>query len=171
MCIRDSHVPGAVNLTPDALSRYYIEVDFADKHPHRTLRRRLFQQLHSIHNFTVDGMAADDGHNSLLTKYFSPSYPFFEQDLKDEIVWLFPPCDLTAIIVKHIANLYKAGLFKGAILLSGRSAKYLGRYLTNATTLQTWIPGADLFREYSSDQWHSLPPIRGEYIVYGFGLQ
>ena len=165
------HVPGAVNLTPDALSRYYIDVEFADKHPHRTLRRRLFQQLHDRHGFTVDGMSADDGHNSLLTKYFSPSYPFFEQDLKDERVWLFPPCELATIIVKHVANLHKASLFTGAILLSSRSAQHSSRHLANAAVLQTWIPGADLFRELSGDQWRSLPPIRGEYIVYGFGLQ
>ena len=90
---------------------------------------------------------------------------------RDENVWLFPPCELAAIIAKHIANLHKACLFTGAILLSSRSAKYLSRYLTKAVVLQTWVPGADLFREVSGDQWHSLPPIGGEYIVYGFGLQ
>ena len=35
------HIPGVVNVTPDALSRYYIDNEFRDKHQHRTLRKRL----------------------------------------------------------------------------------------------------------------------------------
>ena len=73
------HIPGKLNITPDALSRYFFNTTFRDKHPDRTLRKRLFRMIENeVSPFSLDGMAADDGHNKLVEHFCSPSNPLFE---------------------------------------------------------------------------------------------
>ena len=60
------HIPAEANITPDALSRYFIATEHVDKHPHRTLRKRLLVKFNHAYHFTLGGVAADDGHDALL---------------------------------------------------------------------------------------------------------
>ena len=72
------HIPGKLNVTPDALSRFFFSTTFLDPRPDRTLRKRLFKMLESeVGLFTLDGMVADDGHNALVSRFCSPSNPLF----------------------------------------------------------------------------------------------
>ena len=86
------HIPGKLNVTPDALSRYFFNTTFRDKRPDRTLRKRLFSMIErEVGSFTLDGLAADDGHNTLVQRFCSPSNPIFEERLDNQFVWVFPP--------------------------------------------------------------------------------
>ena len=161
---------GAINITPDALSRYFIDSEFADKHPHRSLRIRLFRKLIERFQFTLDGMAADDGHNALLPSFCCPSMPFFEQVLSEEIVWLFPPAEMAVIVIKFVANLHKAGKFKGAVLLAAGALKLCSKYLALAKKVHSWPIGSDLFREWINNEWVSVANARIPHSVFGFGL-
>ena len=61
--------------------------------------------------FTMDGMAADDGHNALVARFCSPSNPLFEESLANQFVWVFSPLELIGITLNFLVNLRKKAQF------------------------------------------------------------
>ena len=51
-------------------------------------------------NFTLDGMADDDGHNALVTQFCCPSASLFEADLASNRTWIFPPEDTQCLVIR-----------------------------------------------------------------------
>ena len=156
------HIPGKLNVTPDALSRYFFNTTFRDKRPDRTLRRRLFKIIEKeVGVFTLDGMAADDGHNKLVDKFCSPSNPLFEEPLQDHLVWVFPPLELIGITLKFLLNVQKEGTrFSCCCLVPERSTAPWFRYLRHFQPVKRFSPGADMFRSLSGVSFVRDPPIK-----------
>ena len=102
-------IPGAQNITADALSRLTVSADHRDPHPDRTLMCKHAKYIQSlVGQFVVDGMAAEDGHNSLASRYFHPSCSLFEQEVSSKLMWVFPPDDMRDVTVSYLFNLLRA---------------------------------------------------------------
>ncbi len=156
------HIPGKLNVTPDALSRYFFNTTFRDKRPDRTLRKRLFRMIErEVGTFTIDGMAADDGHNRLVDKYCSPSNPLFEEQLENHLVWIFPPLELIGITLKFIISLQREGTrFSCCCLVPERSAAPWFRYLKSFQPVKRFNPGSDLLRSFNGTTFVREPPVK-----------
>ena len=156
------HIPGKLNVTPDALSRYFFNISFRDKRPDRTLRKRLFHMLEKENGaFTIDGMAADDGHNILVSKFCSPSNPLFEEKLDNQFVWVFPPLELIGITLKFLLGLKKEGVvFSCCCLVPERSNAPWFRYLKHFKPVKRFYPGSDLFRSFNGNSFARDPPVK-----------
>jgi hypothetical protein len=162
------HVPGKLNVTPDALSRFFVDTAFRDKCPHRTLRKRLFLMIMRENNltFTLDGMVADDGHNALVPRFCTPSNPFFEESLVDEVIWLFPPLDVLGITLKFLVSSKREGIpFSCCVLLPEQSSASWFKYLTHFSSIKRFNPGSDLFRIKSDLGFIRDRPIRSFWRV------
>ena len=117
-------------------------------------------------SFTWDGMAADDGHNALVSCYCSPSNPLFEEDLRDKVWWIFPPSDLIGITLKFLVSSLKEKIpFICCVLLPEHSSAPWYKYLVHFTPVKRFSPGADLFRLRSGDQFIRDRPIKGYWRV------
>ena len=105
-----------------------------------------------------DGMAADDGHNALVSCYCSPSNP---EGLVD-----FPPSDLIGIAFKFLASSLKEKVpLICYILVPEPSSASWYKYLTRSTPVKRFSPGADLFRLRSGDHFIRDRPIKGYWRV------
>ena len=162
------HLPGKVNITPDALSRFFINSTFLDKLPHRTFRKRLFlciERENKFH-FTLDTMAADDGHNALLERFCSPSNPFFEESLTNEFLWVFPPLDLIGITLKFLADTQREGIpFSCCVLIPEQSSAPWFKYLVHFSPIKRYNPGTDMFRLKSDSGFRRDKPIKSYWRV------
>ena len=97
------HLPGEKNLTADALSRMKLHAARRDTCPDRSLRKRLFSEPNNRHGpISIDGMASDSGENAQLSRYYSPSNSYFEQESFEERTWLFPPLDLIGVLLHFL---------------------------------------------------------------------
>ncbi len=161
------HLPGVLNVTPDALSRFVFDNSFRDKVPNRTIRKRLFKQLNqSIGPFTLDGMVADDGHNALIGNYCTPSDPFFEYPLQGHCVWLFPPAELVGPVLKFCVQQSKiVKNWSCAILLPDQDNAAWYKYLTSFRRRAVFQPGTDLFRNLVIGEFVALPKIKVSWLV------
>ena len=162
------HLPGKLNVTPDALSRFFFNSTFRDKRPDRTLRKPLFKAIEKDlgRSFTLDGMAADDGHNALLDKFCCPSNPLFEFNLEGHVVWIFPPLELIGITLKFLINAFKEGAkFECVFLVPERSAAPWFRYMKHFNPLKRFSPGADLFRSFNGSSFVREPPVKEHWRV------
>lgn len=131
-----NHIPGKLNVTPDALSRYFFNASFRDKRSDRTLRKMLFRMVENENGaFTIDGRAAHDGHNALVNKFCSPSNPLFEESLDNQFAWVFPPVELVGITLKFLLGLKRKGstflvgfwFLKGPMHLGSGTSSISGR--------------------------------------------
>ena len=165
------HLPGILNVTPDALSRYYIDNVFRDKHQHRTIRKRLFRALsNKFGPFTLDGMTADDGHNVLLDAFCTPSNPLFEEDLEGHCVWAFPPMELIGPTLKFLLDQLKLGRsFSFTMLVPEKQTMSWFRLLAHCQRLESYRIGSDLFRELRDGKFIALPKIKEQWIVIAQG--
>ena len=161
------HIPGKINITPDALSRYFFDVSFRDKNPDRTLRKRLFQGIERlVGNFTIDGMAADDGHNKLVPTFGSPSNPLFELQLEGQNLWVFPPLELIGITLKFLIDHHKTGCnFSCCILVPDRTSAPWYRYLTKFKPVRVFQIGSDMFRSRVDESFVKVPPVKERWRV------
>ena len=165
------HIPGVINVTPDALSRYYIHNEFRDKQPHRTLRKRLFLALeHRVGTFSLDGMVADDGHNKLVSQFCSPSEPFFEANLAGQRVWLFPPLELIGVLLKFVLNQAKVQDFCCCILVPERSSAHWYKLVPNFKRVERYAPGSDLFRILHEGTFIRAPKVKEYWLVLALNL-
>ena len=139
------HIPGELNITPDALSRFFFNNSFRDKLPDRTLRKRLFKAVSKkFYPFTLDGMVADDGHNALVSDFCSPSNPLYEANLSGHVVWVFPPTELIGITLKFLINRHKSSPdFKCCLLVPDNSRAHWFRLLEYCRPVITFNSGAD----------------------------
>jgi hypothetical protein len=157
------HIPGKLNVTPDALSRYFIDNTFSDKQPHRTIRKRLFQCIARENNFifTLDAMAADDGHNALLDRYCSPSNPFFEEPINNEFLWVFPPLDLIGITLKFLVDSKREGIpFACCVLVPEQTSAPWFKHLLHFASVKRFNPGTDMFRLKSGPGFIRDKPVK-----------
>ena len=156
------HIPGKLNVTPDALSRYFFNTTFRDKRPDRTLRKRLFGIIQKeVGLFTLDGMAADDGHNALVSRFCSPSNPLFEEKLDNQFVWVFPPLELIGITLKFLISSKREGtVFSCCCLVPERSNAPWFRYLQHFESIKRFNPGSDLFRSFNGSSFDRDPPVK-----------
>ena len=160
------HLPGHLNITPDALSRYYFDADFRDPNPNRTLRKRLFAFVNSKHGpFTLDGMVADDGHNALVSNFCSPSYPFFEAELGGHRVWLFPPLELIGVVLKFVLEFSGPKQFSCAVLIPDRPVAPWYKLLSKFRRLHTFNNSTDMFRALRQDSFVTLPKVKEHWFV------
>ena len=162
------YLPGERNITADALSRLHARVHLRDAHPDRALRKKLFQQLHvQFGPFIIDGMADDDGNNAQCTRYFSPSFSFFEQPPTDELVWLFPPDDVLPLLLKFLDTKRKENvLYRAVLLVPETSEAPWFHYLQYYHRLARYRRGSDLFRELNAEgEWVKLRACASPYIV------
>ena len=162
------HLPGKLNITPDALSRYFIDTAFSDKCPHRSLRKRLFQCIARENKFvfTMDAMAADDGHNALLERFCSPSNPFFEEPIDNEFLWVFPPLDLIGLTLKFLVDTKREGVkFSCCVLVPEQSSASWFKYLSHFSPIKRFNPGTDMFRIKSGSGFIRDKPIQSYWRV------
>ena len=139
-----------------------------DKHGDRSLRRRLFSSiLQSTPQLSVDGMAADDGHNAQLPTYRCPSNSIFEYDFGDAAVWCFPPAELIGPLLKFLHGLRRARRHHHVVLcVPERTHAGWFHYLRFYRRLFRYVAGSDLFRERNSaGLWKRLPPTREAWLI------
>ena len=166
------HIPGVVNITPDALSRYYVNNSFRDIHRHRTLRKRLFRAISNrVGPFTLDGMVADDGHNKLFEPFCTPSDPFFETDLEGQKVWLFPPLELTGVLLKFVLNRAKIVQdFGCCVLVPERTAAYWYKYMPHFRRVERYAPGTDMFRIWQGSSFVRAPKVKEAWLIIALNM-
>ena len=78
----------------------------------------------------IDGMAADDGHNTLVSRFCSLSIPnpLFEKKLENQFARISPPFELIKITLKFVLGINKEGVhFSSFVLYSS-----LGRCCTSS---------------------------------------
>ena len=149
-------------------NRLTISAGIRDKHPDRCLRRRLFANILSrFPSLNLDGMAADDGHNSQLPRFCCPSWPFFEADLNEDIAWLFPPNELIGPVLIFFASAVPCTSASQSSPARARAPQralvlYAGKY----QRAFRYVAGSDLFREQQPDGgWRKLPSVREPWLV------
>ena len=148
--------------------RLTINVGIRDKHPDRCLRRRLFATiLQRFPGLTLDGMAADDGHNSQLPRFCCPSWPFFEANLEEDIAWVFPPNELIGPVLKFLHLRHRARQpVRVVLLVPERSHAPWLFMLARYQRAFRYVSGSDLFREQCSDgSWRKLPAVKEPWLV------
>ena len=162
------HLPGELNVTADALSRLQLSVHNRDRHAERSLRKRLFANvLEKFPQLTLDGMAADDGHNAQLAQYRCPSEPLFEANFEVECIWIFPPDDLIATVLTFL-NAQRRALvnLRVVLCLPERPTAPWFHMVKHYVRAFRYVIGSDLFRERGhTGVWKKLPPIREPYLV------
>ena len=124
--------------------------------------------------FEVDGMAAEDGHNSLADLYFHPSCSLFEQEVSPKLMWVFPPDDMLDLVVTYLCNLIRARApLRIALLVPERpnSAPWFWR-LKAFKRVCSFRAGSQLFAERDAvGQWVKLPPVREPCVVLQSGVR
>ena len=161
------HLPGVKNVTADALSRMKVMAAHRDPMPDRCLRRKLFDELQARHGpCIIDGMTADDGHNTLLERKWNPSQSVFEQDLDGPLVWLFPPSDMIGLLLNFISDKQKLGVKVSVRLLLPEDTKAPWfRFCKAFKRLARFRKGSDLFRNFDGEVWRKSPPTPVPYVV------
>ena len=116
-------------------------------------------------------MVADDGHNTLVDRFCTPSNPFFEADLAGQQVWLFPPLELIGITIKFILNqACKASGFKCCLLVPERSSAHWFRSLKEFKRIQRYPPGSDLFRVANANNFVPTKKVKEYWTVIAWGM-
>ena len=111
--------------------------------------------------FTIDDMAADDGHNTLVSKFCSPSNPLFEEKLENQFAWISPPLELIGITLKFLLGLKKEGVhFSCCCLVPERSNAPWFQYLKQFKPVKRFNPGSDLFRSFNGNSFVRDPPAK-----------
>ena len=96
--------------------------------------------------FTLDGMAADNGHNAMVPTFCSPSNPLFEEKLENHFVWVFPPLELIGITLKFLIAMKREGItFSCCCLVPERANAPWYRYLKHFQPVKRFNPGSDFF--------------------------
>ena len=115
-------------------------------------------------------MAADDGHNNLLQRYCSPSFPFFEEPLKDHRLWIFPPLDCIGIVLKFLLEQSKTQSdFFACILVPNKSRASWFKYVPHFKRRRVFTPGTDMFRVRVDDSFTKLPKIKEAWFLLSIG--
>ena len=139
-----------------------------DRHPNRALRRRLFRSIaQQIPELDLDGMAADDGHNSQLPNFACPSFPLWEVDFEAHTIWVFPPEDLIGAVLRFLHNRRRKKLVTRVILClpERRSASWFW-LLQYFRRVSRFVAGSDLFRERAlHGNWCRLPPTKEPWLI------
>ena len=162
------HLAGDQNVTADGLSRLTLSVAQRDKHPDRALRRKLFRHvLQLIPGIDLDGMAAEDGHNSQLPNYACPSFPFWEVDFSVHTVWVFPPDDLINAVLKFIITRRRQQrVMRVVALVPERKSAPWFWMLQHFSRVCRFVAGSDLFRERAQNGiWRKLPAAKEAWVV------
>ena len=136
--------------------------------PHRTFRRRLFANFLAQHGpVHVDAFVSDDGHNSLLPSYCSPSDSFFEHCTEGVVYWCFPPSDLLAGLLGFLEEKRKAKkLPQVFILLPEQPRAPWFRYLSAYKRIASFRRGSDLFRVRSEfGVWSKCRPTADTWCI------
>ena len=173
MCIRDResvavYLPGEKNITADGLSRLQLHSTSRDLKGDRVLRKRLFQSiLRLVPSLTLDGMAADDGHNKQLPRYCCPSFPIFEADFESEVLWIFPPDELISPVLRFLHHRRRARKAVRVVLLLPERPRAPWFFLVqHYKRIARYVYGSDLFRECDdSGVWRKLPRTREPWMV------
>ena len=162
------HLPGEKNATADGLPRLTINAKIRDRHPDRCLRRRLFAHIAlQFPGLSLDGFAADDGHNAQLQRYRCPSDSFFGSELDDEQAWLFPADELVGPLLRFLQVRRRARKTTRVVLLvpEGPSAPWFFM-LAMYKRVSRFVIGSDLFRESTPDgRWSKMHPVRDPWVV------
>ena len=118
-------------------------------------------------SISVDGMVADDGHNSHMPRFCSPSMPFFEADLSADTFWLFPPNELIGPVLKFLQVRHRARQpAKVVLLVPERSSAPWFFMLARYRRAFRFVVGTDLFREQLPDGgWRKLPAVKEPWLV------
>ena len=138
-----------------------------DPIPERSFRRKLLCQVGRENGKAgIDGMAADDGHNALVSTFYCPSNSFFEQDPPQDLVWLFPPDDLTGLLLDFLEDTRKQGIsYKALILVPEQVRAPWFRFCSTYKRVARFRKGSDLFRMYEDERWVKAPAARVPYMV------
>ena len=111
--------------------------------------------------FTMDGMAADNGHNAMVSTFCSPSNPLFEERLENHFVWVFPPLELIGITLKFLIAMKREGItFSCCCLVPERANAPWYRYLKHFQPVKRFNPGSDLFRSFNGSSFDRDPPVK-----------
>ena len=162
------YLPGEQNVTADALSRMQVDAAKRDKHGERSLHKKIFQQLQvRIPSISMDGRASDDGRNSQLERYRCPSDSVFEVDFTNEVVWLFPPDELIAPVLKFLQALRRQDKPHQVVLcVPERPSAGWFYHLKQYARVFRFVRGSDLFREQApTGLWKQLPPVREAWLI------
>ena len=145
-----------------------VLAELRDRHGDRCLRKRLFQEvLKKVPSISVDGMAADDGHNAQLAEYRSPSNSVFEMDFTDKTVSMFPSDELIGPVLSFLDKRRLRRVSTSVVLcLPERAHAGWFHLLKHYKRVMRFVVGSDLFRELAvNGQWKKLLPVREPWVV------
>jgi len=138
------HIPGAINLDPDALSRGVMARRIEDW----SLILQCMRKWTRLYGpFTVDAYADPSCFNSQAPVHCSSVDPPTPDKLKGENVWAFPPPSLSEQFVEDSASWECRSLV--AVIPSVRAAE-LG---SDWEVLQTYEIDSQTCRRYDGEQW------------------
>ena len=116
-------------------------------------------------------MVADDGHNTLVDPFCTPSNPFFELDLTYQSVWLFPPAELVGLVLKFVLKqAHSSSSFKCCVLVPDRSSAAWYRHLERFKLIRKLQVGSDLFRLKRGDSFIKLPKVKEGWLVVALNM-
>ena len=111
-------------------------------------------------------MVADDGHNALVDPFCTPSNPFFELDLTNQSVWLFPPAELVGVVMKFVLKQSQSSIdFKCFLLVPDRSTAAWYRHLQHFKLTRRLQAGSNLFRLKRGEAFIKLPKVKEDWLV------
>ena len=150
--IRAIHISGVANWLADALSRLRLAAYTSDW----LLNRADFLRWEkSFGPHTIDAMAAADGSNSQLPKWWSAPNDFFRQSLRDHNIWLNVAFSLAGPALKHIIaqrRLHGAQRVKATVIVPYQppmSWWYL--YAHHADVAHVYKAGENIFSAFRAD--------------------
>ena len=162
------HVVGEQNVTADALSRMRLSAHWRDPQPHRALRKKLFGDLsQKFGPFEVDAMCDDSGENAHTANFFSPSNSWFENFNHERSTWVFPPLDLTHLVLHFLREKQKIKVVCKVFVLvpEDTRAPWFG-LLRHFKRVARFRAGSDLFRVLNeAGVWSKLPTTTLPWIV------
>ena len=123
--------------------------------------------MQQLGKFDMDAFTADDGHNALISNYWSPSESFFEHCSTDHHMWLFPPMDMIQLVMQFLDEKRRLNVpLRYAILLPERADAPWFRYCEHYRRVTRYRKGSDLFRvRTDAGVWTKCPPSQVPWVV------
>ena len=136
------------------------------------MRKRLFQVIVKlVGSFTLDGMVADDGHNSLVNEFCSPSNPIFEKELSGHRVWVFPPIELIGLVLKFLLDQFKLQPhFCCCVLVPDKKSAHWYKFLAKFRPVFLFNAGTDMFRIRAGSDFERCPKVKEPWRVIGLNI-
>jgi hypothetical protein len=156
--IAAQHIPGVQNELADALSRFLARPYTSDWRVHDSVFRK-WDKAFGPH--TVDGMAAADGSNAVLPKYWSREDDFMNQCLEGHNVWLNVDFTVAGPALQHICEqqIRFPASVAATVVVPYRPTKAWWRlYVRRAEVVGVYPPGTPLFSARRADATEADAP-------------